>query len=109
MLRAVIRFVVSAIVLMLVGWLLPGVKVSGFWGALIAAAVIAIIGWIIESLLGDKVSPRSRGLVGFITAAVVIYVAQFIIPAYLSVTVIGALLASVVIGLIDMVVPTTIR
>lgn len=109
MLRAVIRFVVSAIVLMLVGWLLPGVKVSGFWGALIAAAVIAIIGWIIESMLGDKVSPRSRGLVGFITAAVVIYIAQFIIPAYLSVTIIGALLASVVIGLIDMVVPTTIR
>lgn len=109
MLRAVIRFVVSAIVLMLVGWLLPGVKVSGFWGALIAAAVIAIIGWIVESLLGDKVSPRSHGLVGFLTAAVVIYIAQFIIPHYLSVTVIGALLASVVIGLIDMVVPTTVR
>lgn len=109
MLRAVIRFIVSAVVLMVVGWLLPGVHVSGFWGALIAAAVIAIIGWIIESMLGDNVSPRSRGLVGFLTAAVIIYIAQFIIPSYLSVTIIGALLASVVIGLIDMVVPTTVR
>jgi len=109
MLRAVIRFIVSAIVLMIVGWLLPGVQVSGFWGALIAAAVIAIIGWIIESMLGDNVSPRSRGLVGFLTAAVIIYLAQFIIPAYLDVTILGALLASAVIGLIDMVVPTTVR
>lgn len=109
MLGAIIRFIVSAVVLMLVGWLLPGIKVSGFWGALIAAAVIAILGWIVEAVLGDKVSPRSRGLVGFITAAVVIYLAQFIIPAYLHVSILGALLASVVIGLIDAVVPTTIR
>lgn len=109
MLGAVVRFIVSAIVLLIVGWLLPGVQVSGFWGALIAAAVIAIIGWIVESLLGDKISPRSRGLVGFLTAAVIIYLAQFIIPAYLDVTILGALLASAVIGLVDMVVPTTVR
>ncbi|MGE5417166.1 MAG: phage holin family protein [Acidobacteriota bacterium] len=109
MLGTVVRFVVSALVLMLVAWLLPGIRVAGFTGALIAAIVIAVLGYLIELALGDRISPRSRGLVGFLVAAVVIYVAQFIIPSYLSVSLLGALLAAFVIGLIDAFVPTEIR
>ncbi len=109
MLRTIVRFIISAVVLLLVGYLLPGIKVSGLWGALIAALVIAAIGWVAEKLLGDNVSPRSRGIVGFITAAVVIYLAQYIIPAYLSVSILGSLLAAFVIGLVDTVIPTELR
>jgi len=105
----IIRFVVSALVLLLVAAVLPGISVNGFTGALIAAAIIAILGYVVEKLLGERVSPQSRGLVGFITAAVVIYAAKFIIPGYLDVSVIGALLAAFVIGIIDAFVPTLIR
>jgi putative membrane protein len=105
----IVRFVVSAIVLMLVAYFIPGIKVSGFVGALIAALVIAGIGYLIEMAFGDRISPRSRGIVGFITAAVVIYLAQFIIPDYLSVSLLGSLLAALVIGLIDAFVPTELR
>jgi len=105
----IVRFVVSAAVLMLVGFFLPGITVAGFTGALIAAVVIAVLGYIAEYLLGDKISPRSRGVVGFITAAVVIYVAQFIIPSFLSVSLLGSLLAAFVIGLVDAFVPTELR
>lgn len=107
---SIIRFVVSALVLIVVSWLSPGfVLQGGFIGALIAAAVITILGYIAEALLGERVSPQSRGLVGFITAAVVIYLAQFIIPGLLNVSIIGALIAAFVIGLIDAVVPTVLR
>lgn len=109
MFHAVVRFIVSAVVLMLVGYLVPGIKVAGFWGALVAAAVIALMGWLIEKVLGDRISPRSRGFVGFIIAAIVIYLAQYAIPTLLSVTIIGALLAAFVIGLIDAFVPTELR
>jgi len=106
----IIRFVVSALVLIVVSWLAPGFVVSGgIVGALIAAAVIAVLGYVAEALLGDRVSPQNRGIVGFITAAVVIYLAQFIIPNLLSVSLIGALIAAFVIGLIDAVVPTVLR
>jgi putative membrane protein len=105
----IVRFVVSALVLMLVGYLIPGISVAGFTGALIAAVVIAILGYLIELALGDKISPRSRGLVGFITAAVVIYIAQFIIPSYLSVSLLGSVLAAFVIGLVDAFIPTELR
>ncbi|MBO8128520.1 MAG: phage holin family protein [Peptococcaceae bacterium] len=109
-LGVIIRFVVSALVLMIVSWAAPGFVVSGgFVGALIAAAVIAILGYLAEVLLGDKITPQSRGLVGFIVAAVVIYLAQFIIPGLLNVSIIGALIAAFVIGLIDAFVPTLLR
>ncbi|MCL4405631.1 MAG: phage holin family protein [Eubacteriales bacterium] len=105
----IVRFIVSALVLLLVSAILPGITVRGFTGALIAAAIIAILGYVVEKLLGDRVSPQNRGLVGFITGAVVIYLAKFVIPGYLSVSIIGALLAAFVIGIIDAFVPTLIR
>lgn len=109
MIGAIVRFVVSALVLLLVGFLLPGISVAGFTGALIAAIVIALLGYAVEAILGERISPRSRGFVGFITAAVVIYLAQFIIPNYLSVTLLGSLLAALVIGLVDAFAPTELR
>jgi uncharacterized membrane protein YvlD (DUF360 family) len=106
----IIRFVVSALVLIVVSWLSPGfVLRGGLVGALIAALVIAVLGYVAEALLGDRVSPQSRGLVGFIAAAVVIYLAQFIIPSLLSVSLIGALISAFIVGLIDAFVPTVLR
>lgn len=109
MIRTIIRFVVSALVLLVVSWLLPGISVAGFTGAIIAAVVIALLGWVMEKLLGKNVTPSSRGFIGFISAAVVIYLAQYIVPNSISVSVIGALLASLVIGLVDAFIPTEIR
>lgn len=105
---AVVRFIVSALVLMLVGFILPGFKALTFFHALLAAIVIAVLGWVIESLMGKSVSPYGRGVVGFIVSAITIWVAQFVVPG-MAVSVIGALLAAFVIGIIDLFVPTTIR
>jgi putative membrane protein len=104
----IVRFIVSALVLMFVGFLVPGFEVAGFLNALLAAVVIAVLGYLVELALGQRVSPQSRGLVGFITAAVVIWLAQYVVPA-MRVTVIGALLASFIIGLVDAIVPTELR
>lgn len=70
--------------------------------------MIAALGWVVESLLGKTVSPYSRGVVGFLVSAVIIWAAQFIVPG-MSVSLVGALLAAFVIGIIDLFVPTTIR
>ncbi len=105
---AVVRFIVSALVLMLVGYILPGFRTLGFLNALLAAVVIAAIGWVIEATLGKEVSPYGRGIVGFLVSAVVIWAAQFIVPE-MQVSILGALLAAFVIGIIDLFVPTTVR
>ncbi|SHJ94678.1 putative membrane protein [Anaerobranca californiensis DSM 14826] len=108
MVGLIVRFIVSALVLMLLGFFLPGFGAIGFTGALLAAVVIAVLGYIVERLFGKNVSPQNRGITGFIVSAVVIYMAQFIVPQ-LQVSIFGALLASFVIGLIDAVVPTELR
>lgn len=108
MLRVIVRFIVSALVLMFVGFIVPGFGPIGFWNALLAAVVISVLGYIIEALVGKNVSPQARGIIGFLTAAIVIYLAQYIVPA-LDVSILGALIASLVIGIIDIFVPTELR
>ncbi|MGI6102334.1 MAG: phage holin family protein [Bacillota bacterium] len=106
--RHVVRLVVSAFVLMVVSWVAPGFSSLGFVSALIAAVVITVAGYIIEALLGEGISPYGRGVVGFLTSAIVIYIAQFVTPG-MEISIVGALIAAFVIGLIDMFVPTTLR
>jgi len=104
----VVRFVVSALVLMLVSFLLPGFALLTFGQAIIAAVVIAVLGFVVERIFGRTVSPQNRGIVGFITATVVIYISQFVVPG-MSITILGALLAAIIIGVIDLFVPTELR
>lgn len=108
LLGTIIRFIVSALVLMFTGFLVPGFTLLGFWNALIAAVVIALLGWAIEALFGRHMSPYGRGLVGFVSGAVVLYLSQLFVPG-MRITVVGALLASLVIGIIDLFVPTEFR
>lgn len=108
MLSAVVRFVVSALVIMLVGYIIPGFSTVTFTTALLAALAIALIAWGIEAILGEQASPRNRGVIGFLVAAAVIWISQYVVPG-LSVSILGALLASAVIGVVDGVIPTTIR
>jgi len=107
-LGAIVRFVVSALVLMVVDWLLPNFALAGFGTAFLAAVAIAAGGWLAESLFGPRVSPQRRGLVGFLVTAAIIYLVGAVVPG-VRVTAMGALLASLIIGLIDAVVPTELR
>lgn len=100
----VVRFIVSAIVLLVVGWLVPQFSIGGFGSALMLAIVIALLGWAIEGIFGKKVTPFGRGIVGFLASAIVIWLAQFIVSG-VSVSIIGALLAALVIGIIDLFIP----
>lgn len=106
---AILRFVISALVLMVVSWLTPGFYVNGFLGALLASLVIAGLGWVAQAMLGRGASPAGRGLAGFISAAVIIWLTGWLFPGWIGVTWWGALLAAFVIGLADAVVPTELR
>ncbi len=108
MVQTLIRFAVAVLALMLVGYIVPGFSPLTITNALLAALAISVIAWGIEAIVGEDISPRSRGLVSFLVSAAVIWSVQYIVPA-MSVTILGALLAALVIGLVDGVVPTTVR
>ena len=47
-------FVVNAICLALVAWLVPGFTISGFWPAVGGAMVISVVSWLLSSILADQ-------------------------------------------------------
>ncbi len=47
----VARILISAVVILFLGWLLPGVEVASSWKALVAALVLALINAIIRPVL----------------------------------------------------------
>jgi putative membrane protein len=99
-----VRFVVSALVLMVVSFIVPAFEVGGFWSAFFLALVIAVAAWVIEGAFGKSITPFGRGVVGFITSALIIWVAQFVVSG-VTTSIIGAILAALVIGIIDLFIP----
>lgn len=102
----IVRFIVAAIVLMVTAYFVPGFSMrGGFTTALIGALVIAAADFLIEKLFKFDTSPLGRGISGFLVSAAVIYFAQYLVPG-MTVSLLGAVIGALVIGLIDTVLPT---
>lgn len=54
-LAAIINLVIAAIVLMISGSLVRGLRVKGFGGALVAAVAIGLVGWLVALLVNGIV------------------------------------------------------
>ena len=51
-LGAIISLVIAAVVLMVSGRIVPGMKVNGFTGAIVAALAIGVVSWLVGWVLG---------------------------------------------------------
>jgi len=97
--------ILVAIILGITSFLTPGFSIYGLWSYLIAAVVITALDYFVEAFMGVDASPFGKGIKGFIIAAVIIYVAQFLVPN-MRVSLLGAILAALVIGVIDAIFPS---
>ncbi|NFO86467.1 phage holin family protein [Clostridium botulinum] len=98
------RFIAVAIILGITSFFTPGFTINGLWSFLIAAVVITVLDYLVESFMGVDASPIGKGAKGFFISAVIIYLAQFFVPN-MNVSIIGALLAAIVIGILDAILP----
>lgn len=103
----IVRLLLVAVVLTATSFLTPGFSIQGIWSIIIAAIVIMAIDYAVELLMGVDASPFGKGIKGFVIAAIIIYITQYLVPN-MNVTVVGALLAALVIGIIDAVIPSRI-
>lgn len=103
----IIRFIVAAVVLMITAAITPGFEAMGFGTALIAALIIAALDFVIQRVFKIDASPFGRGLSGFILSAIIIYVTQFFVPG-MDVNLLGAIIAALIIGIIDAIIPTNV-
>ncbi len=100
----IVRLILTAIVLGITSFFTPGFSITGIWSYLIAAVVISVIDYLVEAFMGVDASPFGRGLKGFFIAAIILYVAQFFVPT-MAVSIFGAIIAALVIGILDAVLP----
>ncbi|MDF2567720.1 MAG: hypothetical protein K0R90_1176 [Oscillospiraceae bacterium] len=101
------RLVIIAIILSIVSFLTPGFSISGLWSFLLAALVITALDYLVEKIMKVDASPFGKGLKGFIISAVIIYFAQFLVPN-MEVSILGAVLGALVIGVLDAIFPTRV-
>lgn len=103
--RYIIRLIITMIILAITSFLTPGFSIVGLWSYLAAAVVISAIDFFVEKFMGVDASPFGKGLKGFVIAAIIIYITQFIVPN-MRVSVMGAILSALVIGVLDAIMPS---
>lgn len=107
LLRWVGRLLVIAIILSIVSFLTPGFTINGLWSFLLAALVISVLDYIVEMFMKVDAAPFGKGFKGFIISAIIIYAAQFLVPN-MDVSIIGAVLGALAIGILDAIFPVRV-
>lgn len=99
-----LRLVVGAVILAITAFLTPGFRITSWVSLLLAAVVLAVLDWAINKVSGVNATPFGRGISGFILAAIIIYAVKFIVPGY-DVTILSAIIAAVIYGVVDAIIP----
>jgi putative membrane protein len=103
-----LTLVAAAVVIFIVGRLNLGMTVDGFVPAIIAAAVIAIVGWAIYWLLGVLGITISGGwlgaLINLVIAAVVLMVSDRFVKGMKVNGFVGAIIAAIAIGVVTWII-----
>ena len=98
------RLVSAAVVLAITAFFTPGFSIDNFWALALAAVVLTALDYIIVKFTGLEASPFGKGFVGFIVAAVVLYITQFFVAGY-AISWLGAIIGALVYGVVDYLIP----
>ena len=98
------RLLVAAIVLAVTAFFTPGFHINSIWALALAAIVLTVLDYIIAKFTGIQASPFGKGFVGFILAAIILYLTQFFVAGY-SISWIAAIIGALVYGIVDYIIP----
>ena len=98
------RLIASAVVLAITAFFTPGFSINNFWALAIAAVVLSVIDYLVIKFTGLHASSFGKGFVGFVLAAVVLYVTQYFVAGY-TISWIAAIVGALVYGVVDYFLP----
>ena len=98
------RLVTAAVVLAITAFFTPGFSIDSLWSLVLAAIVLSLLDYGVSRVLKTDASPFGRGITGFILAAIIIYATGYIVAGY-NVTLFGALIAALIFGIVDAIIP----
>ena len=98
------RLVTSAIVLAITAFFTPGFTINNIWSLAIAAIILTLIDYLIVKFTGLDATPFGKGFVGFVLAAVTLYVTQYFVAGY-SISWIAAIIGALIYGIVSYMIP----
>ena len=98
------RLVTAALVLAITAFFTPGFTINNIWTLALAAIVLTIMDYLIVKFTGLEATPFGKGFVGFILAAVTLYVTQYFVAGY-SISWVAAIIGALIYGIIDYIIP----
>ena len=102
--QIVARLATAAIVLAITAFFTPGFRIDNI-GALIAATIVlTAMDYLITKFTGLHASSFGKGFVGFVLAAVVLYVTQYFVAGY-TISWIAAIIGALIYGVVDYFLP----
>ena len=98
------RLVASAVILAITAFFTSGFTINNFWALAIAAIVLTVIDYLVTKFTGLNASPFGKGFVGFVLAAIVLYITQFFVAGY-SISWVAAIVGALIYGVVDYFIP----
>lgn len=97
------RWILFALAIMLVSWVVPGISVSGFFAALIVSVIIGLINATIRPLVyfvSLPINMLTLGLFSFVINALLLLLAGYITPGFTVSGFFSALIGSILLSLL---------
>ena len=98
------RLVAAAVILGITAFFTPGFSINNIWALILAAIVLTIIDFLITKFTGLHASAFGKGFVGFVLAAITLYVTQFFVAGY-SISWFAAIIGALIYGVVDYFIP----
>lgn len=104
MIKLIIKILISGLAILITSALSIGIQTDGYSTAIMAGIVIGILDWAINKFTGVDASPFGRGAVGFVVAAIILFITGQIVDGF-NVSILGAIVGSLILGIVDTFLP----
>ncbi len=102
--QVITRFIAAAIVLGITAFFTPGFTINNIWTLIVSTLVLTVIDYLITKITGLNVSSFGKGFVGFVLAAITLYVTQYFVAGY-SISWMAAIVGALIYGVVDFFLP----
>lgn len=110
MLNTFVRWVLLALALILVAWIVPGIQIANILTALITAAVIGVINLFIRPIIMVLTLPINiitLGLFTFIINAFLLMLTAYLVPGFAVSGFFAALIGSLLLSILSVIINRT--
>ena len=98
------RLVTSIIILGITAFFTPGFQIESAWILFLAAVVLTILDYLVNTIFNINIGTFGQGIIGFIVAIGVLYVTQFFVSGY-SISWLAATIGAIIYGIVAAIVP----